>query len=60
MMIIIGLFLLGNSLKGMITNTGAFEIYLDQTVLFSKLQSGYVPSNEDILMFIERRIIPAA
>jgi selT/selW/selH-like putative selenoprotein len=42
-MVLIGAFLLGNQLSSMATNTGAFEVYCDGELLFSKLSTGQMP-----------------
>jgi selT/selW/selH-like putative selenoprotein len=33
--------------------TGAFEIYIDDTLVFSKLKSGHLPSAEDVHSFMQ-------
>ena len=45
----IGLFLGGNMLSNMIGSTGAFEVYYKEKLIYSKLQSGRVPTAEDII-----------
>jgi selT/selW/selH-like putative selenoprotein len=43
------LFLGGNMLSNMVSNTGAFEVYYKDRLIFSKLQSGRVPSIDEII-----------
>jgi selT/selW/selH-like putative selenoprotein len=43
-----GLFMLNSVGNSMIT-TGAFEIYLNDELIFSKLNGGHVPNGEDII-----------
>jgi len=47
-MAFIMLFILGNNLIGAFLQTGAFEIYLDGTRIFSKLESGRLPALDEI------------
>jgi len=42
-MVLIGAFLLGNQLSSMVTNTGAFEVYCDGQLIFSKLGTNQMP-----------------
>ena len=37
-------FLLGVNLINMVSSTGAFEVYLNDRLIFSKLATGYMPS----------------
>lgn len=39
-------FILGNMIKNQLLSTGAFEIYFDDELVFSKLNSKQVPSEE--------------
>ena len=41
-------FLLGNNVIGMLLQTGAFEIYLDGKVVFSKIQTGRMPTLNEV------------
>jgi thioredoxin reductase-like selenoprotein T len=44
MPILMGLFLLAPSMISKYQNNGAFEIYLDEEIIFSKLQAGRFPT----------------
>jgi selT/selW/selH-like putative selenoprotein len=43
MMLCIGSFLLSNMIRSNLLSTGAFEIYFDEELVFSKLQTGQAP-----------------
>jgi selT/selW/selH-like putative selenoprotein len=45
--------LLGNNIQSMLTKTGAFEVYLNNDLIFSKLQTGYMPSLQEIERALE-------
>lgn len=51
MMTVVGLFMLNNFGNSMLA-TGAFEIYLDGDLVFSKLQSKRFPDADDIYAFM--------
>lgn len=42
-MVLIGAFLLGNQISSMVSNTGAFEVYCDGQLIFSKLGTNQMP-----------------
>ena len=44
----------GNILSGMITNNGAFEIFVNNKMVWSKLSSGKVPNIQGIESLITR------
>ena len=46
--VMIGAFLIGNMIRTQLLSTGAFEIYFDGQLVFSKLETGQ-PPNEQIL-----------
>ena len=48
MPVLVGLFLL-NNIAANLTRTGAFEVYLDDHLLFSKLESSRMPSPGEIV-----------
>lgn len=48
-MVGIGSFILGNMIRGQLLSTGAFEIFFDDELVFSKLQTNQVP-DEDIIV----------
>ena len=45
--IIMGAWFVGNTLKNSLLSTGAFEILYNDEVVFSKLQTGSMPSSMD-------------
>uniref|UniRef100_A0A915DH52 SelT-like protein n=1 Tax=Ditylenchus dipsaci TaxID=166011 RepID=A0A915DH52_9BILA len=47
------LFMLSNSIEGMMMSTGAFEIYLGEEQIWSKLESGRVPSPVELIQAID-------
>lgn len=49
MMSFIFIFMIGNQLSNHFWSTGAFEIYYKNSVVFSKLQTGRMPSVQEIL-----------
>jgi len=47
MVIIITMFV-GNAIYGSLMSTGAFEVYLDNKLVFSKIKSGIMPTPQDL------------
>jgi selT/selW/selH-like putative selenoprotein len=47
------LFMLSNSIEGMLMSTGAFEIYLGEEQIWSKIESGRVPSPGELIQAID-------
>lgn len=47
------LFVLSNSLENMLMSTGAFEIYIGEEQIWSKLESGRVPSPAELVQGID-------
>lgn len=37
------IFFIGNAVEGFLVSTGAFEIYANDELIFSKIQSGHIP-----------------
>lgn len=54
--VLIAVFMFGNNIKSMITNTGAFEIFFDSELMFSKLASGTMPQVQTVLQMIDRNL----
>jgi len=50
------LFMLSNTLEGMLMSTGAFEIYVGNDLIWSKLESGRVPSPQELIQSIESHL----
>jgi len=46
--VFVGLFLL-NNVGGALMQTGAFEVYLNNELVYSKLQTGRMPNGDDII-----------
>jgi len=42
----------GNAIHGSLTSTGAFEVYVDNNLVFSKIQSGMMPTPQDLDRFL--------
>ncbi|BDA44855.1 probable thioredoxin reductase-like selenoprotein T [Coccomyxa sp. Obi] len=51
--IVLGIWLLGNALQNQLVSTGAFEVYYDGERVFSKLESGRVPSTDELIDLLE-------
>lgn len=47
---------LGNTLEGGLTNTGAFEIYFNDIPVWSKIETGRMPSAPELLQAVERQM----
>ncbi|KAK6034252.1 selT/selW/selH selenoprotein [Cooperia oncophora] len=50
------LFLLTNMVESALMSTGAFEIYLDKDQIWSKLESGRVPSPQELIQMIDSQL----
>ncbi|KAI1730569.1 rdx family domain-containing protein [Ditylenchus destructor] len=50
------MFMLSNSIEGMLMSTGAFEIYFGEEQIWSKLESGRVPSPVELLQAIDSHL----
>ena len=48
--------MLSNSVEGMLTATGAFEIYIGDEIIWSKLESGRVPSPAELFQAIDSHL----
>ena len=51
-MFLIGGYFLLNMLQNAVSSTGAFEVYLDNQLIFSKLASGRVPSVHELARYL--------
>ena len=56
---VVGIAFFGNMIASQLTQTGAFEVYLDGTRVFSKLEMGRIPELME-LVGILRAAMPAA
>lgn len=55
MMIVMGAWFLGNTINNGLTSTGAFEVFVNDSLAFSKLQSGRMPRTmEEILTAVSQ------
>ncbi|KAK6760124.1 hypothetical protein RB195_021583 [Necator americanus] len=50
------LFLLTNMVESTLLSTGAFEIFLDKEQIWSKLESGRVPSPQELIQMIDSQL----
>ncbi|KAM3728325.1 Thioredoxin reductase-like selenoprotein [Dirofilaria immitis] len=50
------LFLLSNTIESSLMSTGAFEIYLGDEQIWSKLESGRVPSPSELVQIIDQQM----
>ena len=50
MMIVMGAWFLGNTINNGLTSTGAFEVFVNDSLAFSKLQSGRMPRTMEEIM----------
>lgn len=57
--IIAGAWFLGNMVSNSLTSTGAFEVYYDGRLVYSKLQNGQLPTMEEMLGGIQQ-LMPAS
>ncbi|CAL5230029.1 g13474 [Coccomyxa viridis] len=51
--VVMGIWLLGNALQNQLSATGAFEVYFDGKQMHSKLETGRVPSMDELVSSIE-------
>eukprot|EP00882_Tetradesmus_deserticola_P002320 GHRQ01002477.1.p1 GENE.GHRQ01002477.1~~GHRQ01002477.1.p1 ORF type:complete len:140 (+),score=54.14 GHRQ01002477.1:255-674(+) len=49
----VGIWFLGNFLQNQLLSTGAFEVFYDGTLVFSKLAQGRMPVVEELLSAVE-------
>lgn len=47
------LFMMSNSIESMLMSTGAFEIYIDDEKIWSKLESGRPPSSVELIQAVD-------
>jgi len=47
------IFFMGNAIEGMLLQTGAFEIYANNDLIFSKIQSGNIPQPQAVTTKID-------
>ena len=57
MMIVMGAWFIGNTINNGLTSTGAFEVFVDDSLAFSKLQSGRMPQTMDEIMSAVSRVL---
>ena len=46
--VIMGAMFIGNNLSNMLVSSGAFEVYLDNQIIFSKLATSRMPTPQEI------------
>ncbi|ULT89474.1 hypothetical protein L3Y34_008137 [Caenorhabditis briggsae] len=49
------LFMFANMLETSLSSTGAFEIYMDDSLIWSKIESGRAPTHEELMNLIEAK-----
>lgn len=49
-------FFIGNAIENGLTSTGAFEIYLSDQKMWSKLDSGRIPSQHEFVKILNDRV----
>jgi len=52
MMTIIIVMFVGNAVYGSLMSTGAFEVYVDNNLVWSKIQTGAMPAPGDLDRFL--------
>lgn len=55
----LSVFFLSNTIEGALLQTGAFEIELNGTKVWSKLQTGRIPQGEELFQIIQNRMNPS-
>lgn len=50
------LFMFSNSIESMLMSTGAFEIYIGEEQIWSKIESGRVPSPTELIQAIDSHL----
>lgn len=50
------IFFVGNAIEGQLISTGAFEIYANENLVCSKLESGNIARPEDVIQKIDKII----
>ncbi|XP_046851766.1 thioredoxin reductase-like selenoprotein T [Xenia sp. Carnegie-2017] len=53
---IILIFFLSNAVEGQLTSTGAFEIELNEIPIWSKLESGRLPHQQELIQIINQQL----
>ena len=51
-MFLIGGYFLLNMIQNAVSSTGAFEVYLDNQLIFSKLSTGRVPNVHELVRYL--------
>jgi selT/selW/selH-like putative selenoprotein len=45
----IGIWIIGNNVQASFLTSGAFEISIDEVVIFSKLETGHMPTSQNLI-----------
>ena len=56
MMAMVGLFFAGNMMESSLLSSGAFEVSVNDEMLWSKLETGYLPSLEHLISLIDVKL----
>ena len=49
----IAIWMVGNSIQGSLLTSGAFEISIDEVLIFSKLQTGHMPTYPHLIQIFK-------
>lgn len=60
MMVIVGIFFMGNMIESSMLSSGAFEITVNGEVVWSKLETGYLPSLEHLISLVDEKLGPTS
>jgi len=56
MMTMVGIFFLGNMIESSLLSSGAFEVTVNGETVWSKLETGYMPSLEHLISLVDDRL----
>jgi len=56
MMAMVGVFFMGNMMESNLLSSGAFEVSVNEEVVWSKLETGYLPSLEHLISLIDDKL----
>ena len=56
MMAMVGVFFMGNMVESSLLSSGAFEVSVNGEMVWSKMETGYLPSLEHLISLIEDKL----
>jgi len=56
MMAMVGCFFMGNMVESSLLSSGAFEVSVNDEMLWSKMETGYLPSLEHLISLIDDKL----